>query len=64
MQQTSARETTRWRHQREKVILNPDHAALGSFGTSDIPEGTKVFLPTDAQGAYVWKNSQVVADKP
>ena len=35
----------KWHHKRTKMILNPDHNALGSFVPDDIPEGTKVTIP-------------------
>jgi len=44
-----------------KVLLNPDHRSLASFGLDGIPEGTETFLFTDKYqmpGDFVWHHGE------
>jgi hypothetical protein len=51
-------------HRRIKVLLNPDHNALGSFVPSDIADGSEVqLLNSDFEAddaLYIWRDGKVV----
>ena len=46
-------------HERVEFVLNPDHEALNSFASDDIPNGAKVYI-SGWQINYTWQNGKVV----
>ncbi|MDH4240236.1 MAG: hypothetical protein OEW48_11800 [Phycisphaerae bacterium] len=57
---------TKRRYKRTDVLLNPDHAGLGSF-TPDFPNGCRVHVKglegIDESKNHTWRDGQVVDDK-
>lgn len=50
-------------HERHEFVLNPDHEALNSFVSDDIPNGTKAYISGGGQINYIWQDGKLVDEK-
>jgi hypothetical protein len=56
--------TTKARHRRTEVVLNPDFEALSSFVPDDIRNGAMAWLTNDVNTKYTWRDGELVNRRP